>query len=78
VRRDGDGIPMLGSVEGLWLGIGIVGYAVAPFVAIPAAIGAAAAGIYGRRRLAIAFLAVAAVAVIAPLVAALLTGGGLY
>ena len=59
-------------------GIGIVGFAVTPFVVILAAIGAAASAIYGRRRLAIAFFAIAALAVIAPIVAALMAGGGLY
>jgi hypothetical protein len=64
-------------MEGLWALVGIFAYAVAPLVIIPAAIGAAAAGIYGRRRLATAFLAIAATAVIVPLVAALMVGGGL-
>ena len=64
-------------MDGLWALVGIVGYTVAPFVIIPAAIGAAAAGIYGRKRLATVFLAIAAAAVIVPLVAALMVGGGL-
>ena len=64
-------------MEGLWFLVGIVGYAAAPFVIIPAAIGATAAWIYGRRRLTTVFLAVAAGAVMVHLVAALLVGGGL-
>jgi hypothetical protein len=65
-------------MDGLWAFVGIVAYAVAPIVIIPAAIGAAVAGIYGRRRLATIFLAIAAAAVIIPLVAALMAGGGLH